>query len=407
MTLHDPDATRCADAATLATALGVQRAATLALFDATEAALGGQLHIRYGEELNPPLWELGHVGWFEEFWIARNPQRHLGARAVLEAPRGAALLPGADALYDSSTVAHTRRWRLDLPDAARTRAMLARVRERTRALLDGADESDDALYFFRLILMHEAMHHEAGVMIAQALGVDVRAALTQDAPAPVPVAQALAVSGGPFVAGRLGHGFHFDNEAGEHEVALDDFSIDSAPVSWRAYLPFIEGGGYEQAALWSAEGWAWRQRALPQGLPRHLARDDSFELGFKRACFGRWQAIEPDAPALHLSAHECEAWCRFAGRRLPSEHEWTHARLAHGERFSSGEVWEWTASPFAPWPGFAPHPYRDYSAPWFDGRPVLKGGSFATRPFMKHPRYRNYFQPGRNDVFAGFRSCAA
>jgi EgtB-related family protein len=114
--------------------------------------------------------------------------------------------------------------------------------------------------------------------------------------------------------------------------------------------------------------------------------------------------LDPDAPALHLSGHEAQAWCRWADRRLPSEHEWSLA--ARDARFAWGQVWEWTASPFAPFHGFEPHPYRDYSQPWFDGRPVLKGGSFATAPFMKDPRYRNFFLPGRNDVFAGFRSCA-
>ena len=91
---------------------------------------------------------------------------------------------------------------------------------------------------------------------------------------------------------------------------------------------------------------------------------------------------------------------------MPTEHEWTLALDHAGADFSWGEVWEWTASPFAAWPGFTPHPYRDYSQPWFDGRPVLKGGSFASPPRIKHPRYRNFFTAGRNDVFAGFRSCA-
>ena len=109
---------------------------------------------------------------------------------------------------------------------------------------------------------------------------------------------------------------------------------------------------------------------------------------------------------LHVSAHEAQAWCRWAGRRLPSEHEWTLAAARLGDAFHAGQVWEWTASPFEGWPGFVAHAYRDYSSPWFDGRPVLKGGSFATAPFMKDTRYRNFFVAGRNDVFAGMRSCA-
>jgi EgtB-related family protein len=119
--------------------------------------------------------------------------------------------------------------------------------------------------------------------------------------------------------------------------------------------------------------------------------------------------IDPAAPACQLTAHEAEAWCRSAGRRLPTEDEWeTAATLATtSDDFAWGEVWEWTASAFAPYPGFVPHPYRDYSQPWFDGRRVLRGASFATAPWMRHPRYRNFFPADRNDVFAGFRSCAA
>jgi gamma-glutamyl hercynylcysteine S-oxide synthase len=393
---------RRADAASLEPALTTLREQTLALFDATRRALGGKLDIAYAEEMNPPLWELGHVGWFEEFWIARNSERHLGHRARLEAARAAPLLPGADALYDSSTVAHTKRWQLSLPDARRTRDGLSQMRERTLALLRAAGDSDDALYFFRWVLMHEAMHHEAGLMIAQGLGLDVGAARS----APIASRDELAVSGDVLTVGRDDGGFAFDNELGEQRIEVGDFAIDSHAITWRAYLPFIEAGGYEEASHWSADGWSWRQRALPHGLPRHLARDDAFEHGVKRALFGQWQALDLDTPAMHLSAHEAQAWCRWAGRRLPTEHEWTLAQQQLGDDFAFGEVWEWTASPFEPWPGFTPHPYRDYSAPWFDGRPVLKGGSFATQPFMKQPRYRNYFQAGRNDVFAGFRSCA-
>lgn len=130
--------------------------------------------------------------------------------------------------------------------------------------------------------------------------------------------------------------------------------------------------------------------------------------GWWQCRFGVWTPLDPARAALHLSAHEAEAWCRWAGRRLPSEAEWeTAATLceAAGERFEWGQVWEWTASPFAPYAGFSGHPYRDYSQPWFDGRPVLRGASFATVPHLRHARYRNFFAVDRDDVFAGFRSC--
>jgi EgtB-related family protein len=127
---------------------------------------------------------------------------------------------------------------------------------------------------------------------------------------------------------------------------------------------------------------------------------------WQRAAFGQWVPQADAEPVMHLTQHEALAWCRWAGRRLPTEAEWAFAAGTPGA-LHWGEVWEWTASPFAPYPGFQPHPYRDYSLPWFDGRPVLRGASFATHPRMKHAGYRNYFPAERNDLFAGFRSCAA
>ena len=402
--IDDPERIRCADAALLARALGGQRERSLHLFAAMRTALGDKLEIPYSEVVNPPLWELGHVGWFEEFWLARNTERLRGAAARLEAPRAAPLRPGADARYDSSQVAHARRWHLDLPDAARTLTDLARIRERTLALLHTSTDSDDALYFFRLALMHEAMHFEACVMIAQGLALDVSEALAAVAPAASRAAAEIQVQGATVTVGAHEGGFAFDNELGAHRVEVPAFAIDRSPVTWAAYLPFIEAGGYAEPKWWTAVGWTWRQRELPNGQPRYLSRGDDGT--WQRAKFGRRAALGVDQPAVNLSLHEAQAWCTWAGRRLPTEHQWTLAAAQGGGDFAWGQVWEWTASAFEPWPGFTPHPYRDYSQPWFDGRPVLKGASFATELRMKHPRYRNFFIAGRNDVFAGFRTCA-
>ena len=406
-------AMRSADAARIEAALTEGRAQLLTMFAGFDAALGPQgLRIGFDPILNLPLWELGHIGWFEEWWIARNRDRARGIGYDAAMPRGPSVLDAADACYDSAHVPHASRWALSLPDAERTRGYLAAVREKTLALLRQSGPDDDALYFFRLVLFHEDMHREAWLMMAQHLGLELGMHSVDQAALEPGLGDSAAtgtwqIDGGfPQRFGTEAPGFAFDNELAPHELTLEDFEIDRAPISWRRYLPFIEAGGYDDESHWSRAGWQWRC-AHSDGLPAHLRCDA--DGGWQHSRFGHWLPLDLDASAVHLTAHEAAAWCRFAGRRLPTEFEWeTAARLAaeQGERFDWGQVWEWTASPFAPYPGFTPHPYREYSEPFFDGRPVLRGGSWATAPHMRHPRYRNYFGAGRNDVFAGFRSCA-
>ena len=396
--------TRRANATEIEAALMAGRAQLLGLFDGFQQALGPEgLRIAQTTSVNLPLWELGHTGWFEEFWLSRNPARAQGAVADPLAPRKPSLLPQADALYDSSNVAHATRWQLTLPDPDATRAYLAAVREATLDLLRSSGDSDDDLYFFRLVLFHEDMHREAWHFMAQGLGIDLGPAMTGRAPKATPSAMSsadLAIAGGVRRIGFDGAGFAFDNELGAHDIEVAAFRIDRAPVTWKAFLPLAESGGYAHEALWTPAGREWL-RGTRATQPLHLRRGTE---GWERRQFGRWLPLDLAAPAVQLTAHEADAWCRWAGRRLPTEFEWEAA--AKEGVFDWGDVWEWTSSPFTPYPGFAPHPYRDYSQPWFDGRRVLRGASFATAPRMKHSRYRNFFQPHRNDVFAGFRTCA-
>jgi len=396
---------RQGDAAALGAALQASRRDTLATFAAYESALPG-LQVSPHAELNPPLWELGHIGWFQEFWLARSLNHALGHRADPDAPRRAARRANADALYDSSRVPHDSRWALPLPDADATRADLQAQLETNLHLLATVDAAstarDAALYFFRLALLHEDMHHEAALYMARALGVPISDPRWQAAALPAPPAPL------PFDAGvwRLGstaaEGFAFDNQLGAHDIALGPTLIDAQAVRWAEFLPFIESGAYADARCWSDAGWHWRQQ---HGLaaPRYLRRDTALWQHWRH---GGWQALNRAEAACHLSFFEAEAWCRWAGRRLPGEAEWERAACSGDATFRWGDVWEWTASAFAPYPGFVPHPYRDYSAPWFDGRPVLRGASFMTQPRLRDPRYRNFFLPQRNDVPAGFRSCA-
>ncbi len=404
------EAARCLDKTALADALCESRARTLALFTACEAALGPALAVPCAPELNPPLWELGHIGWFADWWIARHPQRARGLTAEPDAPRLPARQSArgvdADALYDSSRVPHDTRWHLPLPDAQATRAELADSLHQTLTLLQDAADDDTGLYLFRLALLHEDMHAEAAVYMAQGLGFDPRDAITASATANAPALSAgqtaLAVPATRLTLGHSGTGFAFDNELSAQTVDVPALSIDAQAVTWAQFLPFVESGGYAQRRFWNEAGWAWRLAHAAQA-PRYLRQRSDGHWEHQR--WGRWQVLDPRAPACHLTHFEAKAWCDWAERRLPTEAEWVAASAQPG--FVWGQVWEWTASPFAPFPGFEPHPYREYSQPWFDGRPVLKGASAATHPRLRHPQYRNYFTPGRNDIFAGLRSVAA
>ena len=390
----------------LAAALKRTRQLTLRLAQDYAAALGPQMRVPLSPELNPPLWELGHIAWFADWWIARNPQRVRGVMADPCTPRFAARQAAhglnADALYNSSEVPHDSRWQMPLPDLEQTHQHLADSLAQTLALLKSASDDDAGLYFFRLVLFHEAMHAEAAVYMAQNLGIAVD---TKPRAAPAHATHpTLKIAAQTWTLGSQGPGFVFDNECEAHSVELAAFEIDSQPVSWARYLVFIDAGGYENAHFWSPEGWAWRE-AQGAIAPRYLRAATSSGSGWERLRFGTWHALDLREPARHLSAFEAQAWCSWAGRRLPTEAEWECAALST-TGFDWGRVWEWTASPFAPFPGFTPHPYRDYSQPWFDGRPVLRGASPATPHLMRNPKFRNYFTPDRNDVFAGFRSVA-
>ena len=405
------------------------RARTLALMRAYVAALGPQLLVPQAPQFNLPLWELGHIAWFQDHWIARNPCRAQGARAEpysIIQPRlpsrsvsGVNPTVSPDALYDSSAVPHAMRWQLALPDLRATEDYLQESLQHTLSLLraleprEQALATDDDLYFFRLVLFHEDMHAEATTYMAQALGIGL--------PQPSLVAGTRAVAGAvgaqihvPGQTWRMGQsggpGFMFDNELTAHEVALPAFDIDAHAVSWRRFLPFVEAGGYTNRSGWSDAGWQWLQQSAsaPLQAPRYLRRHAEGG-GWERQHFGHWQALDLDAAAVHLSHFEAQAWCHWAGRCLPTEAQWECAAISqpdpHNE-FIWGQVWEWTGSTFTAFPGFTPHPYRDYSEPWFGNRPVLKGASsVATSARMMHPRYRNFFTPERNDIHAGFRSC--
>ena len=386
--LSGADAGRKLNAQALDQALRTTRARTLGLIDAWALA-DPALHAPCRPELNLPRWELGHIGWFQEWWIDRNAQRARGPACDPLHARKPSLMAGADALYDSSAVAHATRWQLALPTLEATKNYLGAVLDSTLALLSQAEDNDDALYFWRLVLFHENMHNEAAVYMAQTLGIGLPPALASGSGGPSglaairPPAQSeleITIPAQTWLLGSAEGGFRFDNELVAHPVALDAYRIDAAPVSWARYLDFATATGYP----------------LPNPVRCHLGQ-------WQQQRFGVWAPLDLEAPAVHVSLADANAWCRWAGRSLPTEAQWECAAVNRSD-MAWGEVWEWTASMFEPFPGFVAHPYLDYSAPWFGSRQVLRGACTATAATMVSPRYRNFFTPERQDIFAGFRT---
>ncbi|MFM8609340.1 MAG: SUMF1/EgtB/PvdO family nonheme iron enzyme [Burkholderiaceae bacterium] len=379
----------------LRAALACTRERTLGLIDAWAQALP-DMQVPQRPELNPPLWEWGHVAWFQEWWVARNLQRARGTGCDPMHARRPSRLVMADALYDSTHVAHATRWDLPLPGLSATLRYFDEVQRDTLAWLDAGPPHGE-LYFAWLVLMHEAMHAEALVYMAQGLQIDLSAQWVRGHGHEAVVVQRpadaqRAVPAQRWVMGQThGAAWAFDNERGSRTVDVAAFRIDARAVTWGRYLPFLEATGHAP--------------------PPHLRRTAQ---GWQARQGTQWSDIDTSAPAVHLNALDAEAWCRWAGRRLPTEAEWECACLAPSAQgddgasaFVWGEVWEWTASDFAPFDGFVLHPYRDYSQPWFDGaHRVLRGACSATSEVLAHPRYRNFFVPQRRDILAGFRSVA-
>jgi gamma-glutamyl hercynylcysteine S-oxide synthase len=382
---------------TLAAALRESRARTWSLVDDLTDA---QWRPAPQAGVNPIAWELAHLAWFAEFWTlrgshARDAHGHaLGARP----PRFAA----PDALFDSARLAHGDRWRVALPSRSDLTHMLVDQLEATIDALPPGDD-DAALYFHRLALFHEDMHGEAFCWLRSALGLPV----PRDVAMPhVAGGEPLHIRGGEVRLGRVAAlpGFAFDNELPGRTVTLRDFEIDSAPVVNAAFASFVEAGGYDDPRWWPGEAGTWRAQS-PLSHPPRWRRDarGAWQLRW----FDAWLPLPPDAPVMHISAFEAEAFCRWAGRRLASAAEWEHAAASEPSFTWGASVWEWTRDTFAPYPGFAPGPYREYSEPWFDGaHRELRGGAFTTHTRLLDARYRNFFQPHRTDIFAGLRTVA-
>jgi iron(II)-dependent oxidoreductase len=382
----------------LAAALRDARDYTLSLYARLPDDLWIPAKVPYIEIINPPLWEIAHIGWFQEFWCRRyRPDDTTGRQTPSR-------MPDADVRFDSGVIPHRKRWTLDYPSRDAVHEYLGQSLADTLSQLSLSKETER--YFFKLALFHEDMHGEALLMTLQTLGLDPTKSWAEYRRGPGKSSpRDIRVEGGLI---RLGAEegetrFVFDNEKWAHTVKIAPFAIASTPVTNAQYLAFVLDGGYSRRELWSEAGWKWirsREHAHPLALENRGS-------SCMEKWFGQWREVDEDTPAMHLSWYEADAYCRWAGRRLPSEAEWECAAVSNDEfGDSAGQVWEWTVTPFAPYPGFKPDPYAGYSQPWFHTHYVLRGGSFATRRRLMHPRFRNFYTPERIDIFVGIRTCA-
>ncbi|MCV2490528.1 ergothioneine biosynthesis protein EgtB [Geodermatophilus sp. YIM 151500] len=423
----------------LARDLTTARDRTLRLTDHDEPELLRQ----HTPLLSPLVWDLAHIGQQEDLWLLRRG----------DARRPGLLPPDVEALYDAFTQPRAVRARLPLLPPVEARAFGREVRGRVLDRLErlGADDDGDP-FDFAMVVSHEQQHDET---MLQALNLRVGPPLLA-AGTPLPPGRpgvagtSVLVPGGPFVLGvdPADEPFSLDNERPAHPVDVPAFRIGRVPVTNAEYARFVADGGYADPRWWSARGWAQRCEA-------GLDRPQFWGVDGTRTRFGVVEPLPPDEPVQHVTSFEAEAYAAWAGgtgvvppgARLPTEVEWEKAAVwdpaagrrrrwpwgsaeptpslanlggdalrpapvgaypasasACGAEQMVGDVWEWTSSPFRPWPGFVPMLYADYSAPFFGGDyRVLRGGSWAVDPAILRPSFRNWDHPYRRQIFSGFR----
>jgi iron(II)-dependent oxidoreductase len=394
--------------------------------------------------VEPPIWELGHVGWFQDRWILQNLDKRKPSDEK------------ADALYNSFTIPNADRWDLIFPSRGQTFEYITDILEQIISRLESRDPTDVENYFYNLVLNHEEMHIETMHHVRQTFAYpapNLSAAWGDPVVAKIDFDYKLhdveIPAGNYMLGGTSDLPFVFDNEKWAHPVKVEQYSISATPVTFAEYQNFVDEGGYQERSLWSTEGWEWLQQS-GQTHPVFWKMGDQGKWLWR--WFDQWRPLEPYLPMVHVNWYEANAYCKWAGRRLPTEAEWElaassmpkpnrdalmdekrwypwgnkhpqpkHANLnasmgivdvrsypagdsAFGLRQMIGNVWEWTADTFDAYPGYVIDPYDTYSEPSFGQQKVLRGGCWATRPHVIRNTFRNFYTPDRNNIFAGFRT---
>jgi len=340
----------------------------------------GDESVPINANLNPPHWEFGHLTWFHEFWVHRLGQ-----------VSNPSLLPDADYLFNSSEIAHRDRWAIAIPPLDVLLEYNTRVMQKTRELLVQLIDAEKA-YFIQLAIFHQDMHNEAFAYMWQTLGYPAPfEPFSQAKPATnLTSAYILFPETTVMVGSERKSGFIFDNEKWAHSVMLPAFSIAERAVSNADYLEFIESPS-NQADL------------NPVAPPMHWKKERGV---WYQRYFDAWQGFSEFEPVRHISYSDAKRYCDWRQLRLPNEHELSLLLSQKENTWQSSHLWEWTSSPFAPFPGFSSDPYADYSQPWFDGNyQVLKGWSMYTPERLRRSSFRNFYAPHRKDHFCGFRTC--
>jgi ergothioneine biosynthesis protein EgtB len=348
---------------------------------------------------SPAKWHRAHTTWFFEQFV-------LAAFVPQYRPFDPVFGFLFNSYYEAVGERHPRpkRGLLTRPSANAVTAYRAHV---DVALLDALPTLPaPALRLVELGLQHEQQHQELLVTdtlhlfsetpLLPAMLPDWRAPSADPAPT-----EFLNAPGGVVQIGHDGRGFCFDNETPRHPVLVAPFAIASRLVRNDEWLAFMRDGGYRTVGLWMSDGWAVAQ-ANGWDAPLHWRRHDDAWWQFGP---GGLLPLDPDAPLRHVSWYEADAFARWAGARLPTEAEWETAAATLGLAETTRQVWQWTASAYAPYPGFRPASgaVGEYNGKFMVNQMVLRGGSMATPPGHTRLSYRNFFYPDRRWQFSGLR----